>query len=471
MSQELNVDELEALLGDLDGGSTPSTTIDADVSDAVILDEAPAEAVAAKPRASRTPKRNLKAIPQEKIDEQRGPSDDELADLEGLDGEMAVTTAADALTSATEAVTTAEDLGDLEGLEDLDATPAATTPVAAGAVAEDDLPFDTDEATGLDADLAATAVARVNDGKANISLEDLEALAGGGDLDEAEKPTQVLTDLMAGKAEPELAKMLDEGAGLAHPGAIVVGAEKLAAIMNPEETLAKAGLTAAITSETTARVEANVELEIDVDALLKESGGEAVTISVAGGAVSSTPVAGSGSKGATGSGKATPTPSLLSYVPSAPLKTFIDEQRLQEDLSFTTNNLSLAMTRQAALFAHYGRLAAEATYQADRAKQQVELAEAELDQTFRDGLTAAGTKFTEAMIKSMIIKDSGYQAAQSRAYEAKAIAKMIGTAADSFDHRKDMLIQCGADAREEKKGNLRMKEHPGEAAVAAMEKQ
>lgn len=438
MSQEFNVDELEALLGDLDGGTPPTTTIDADVSDAVIVEEAPAETP--KPRTSRTPKRNLKAIPQEKIDEQRGPSDDDLASLEGLDDDTAaVTTAEPALTSATEAVTAAEDLGDLTGLEDLD-----TTPETVGTAVPDDLPFEPDE----------VAPTPAPDDRTQISLEDLDALAAGGDLDEAEVPA----------------------------GAIVVDADKLDKIKNAGKTLAEAGLTAAITEETTVRADANTvvatkvteagtELDIDVDALLKESGGEAVAISVAPGA--STPVTAPGSKsvGATGSGSSKPAPSMLSYVPSAPLKTFVDPQRLDEDLSFSTTNLSMAMTRQAALFAHYSRLAAEATYQADRAKQQVELAEAELDQTFRDSLTAAGTKFTEAMIKSMIIKDSGYQAAQSRAYEAKAIGKMIGSAADSFDHRKDMLIQCGADAREEKKGNLRMKEHPGEAAVAAMEKQ
>ena len=150
------------------------------------------------------------------------------------------------------------------------------------------------------------------------------------------------------------------------------------------------------------------------------------------------------------------------------LRTFIDADQLQEDLAFTTTNISLAMTRQAALFAHYSRLAADATYQSDRSKQQVELLEATLNQRFRDGLIAAGTKFTEKSIDSMVIQDSSYQEAQERAHEARAIAKMVDTAADSFRHRKDMLIQVGADLRMEKQGELRMKEHPGEAAKRAM---
>ena len=159
------------------------------------------------------------------------------------------------------------------------------------------------------------------------------------------------------------------------------------------------------------------------------------------------------------------------FNPSGDLKTFIDPDQLQDDLNFTTTNISLAMTRQASLFAHYSNLAAQATYQSDRAKQQVELHEASLDQRFRDSLVTAGTKFTETSLRALIVQDTTYQAAQIRAHEARAIAKMVDTAADSFRHRKDMLIQVGADLRQEKQGDLRMKEkeHPGSSAVRHME--
>lgn len=152
------------------------------------------------------------------------------------------------------------------------------------------------------------------------------------------------------------------------------------------------------------------------------------------------------------------------------LNTFIDADQLQKDLNFTEASINMAMTRQAALFAHYARLSADATFQADRAKQQVELLEAQLNQRFRDAMVTAGTKFTEKSIDAMVIQDSSYQAAQERAHEAKAIASMVATAADSFRHRKDMLIQVGADLRLEKQGELRTKEHPGQRAVDSLEK-
>lgn len=396
MSIELdNVDELEALLGELDGGTTPAPVTDADVVDAEIISDTAAEPAAAPKK--RTPRKPLKPLPAEVAAEAAADADAALDDL--------------------------SDLSALEGLED-----AVTTP-APSVTATDDL--------------------------------DLAALEG---LDEVEEP-----GVGAGGALAD--------AGLLHPGAIVLDKAAMDKIKNPEATLAAAGLKVATVVEAPAELKEAVKADVaaeaaeraDADADLAALVDEATAAPVA---AASKPIvtAGVGVGVAHSSvGKASPT--ILDYVPTKPLKTFIDEVRLQEDLSFSTNNLSMAMTRQAALFAHYARLAAEATYQADRAKQQVELVEAELDQTIRDTLTTAGTKFTEAMVKSMIIKDGSYQAAQSRAFEAKAIAKMVGTAAESFDHRKDMLIQVGADSREEKKGQMRMKEHPGEAAVRGMQEQ
>jgi len=156
------------------------------------------------------------------------------------------------------------------------------------------------------------------------------------------------------------------------------------------------------------------------------------------------------------------------FEPESNLKTFIDTDRLSEDLSFTQTNISLAMTRQASLFAHYSMLAHKAQFQADRADQQVDLVEAQLDQKYRDAFATAGTKVTENMIKSAIIKDSKYQAALIRKHESKAIAEMVKSAADSFRHRRDMLIQVGADLRAEAQGAVRTKEHPGASALEAM---
>lgn len=155
------------------------------------------------------------------------------------------------------------------------------------------------------------------------------------------------------------------------------------------------------------------------------------------------------------------------FVPESDLRTFIDPAKLKADLDFNETNISTAMMKQASLFAHYATLAHQAQFQADRADQQVDLVEAKLYQQYRDSFATAGEKPTEAMIKASITKDDRYQKALLRKSEAKAIADMVKAAADSFRHRRDMLIQVGADLRQEILGNLRTKEttHPGKAAL------
>jgi len=159
---------------------------------------------------------------------------------------------------------------------------------------------------------------------------------------------------------------------------------------------------------------------------------------------------------------------LSTFFGSAGLRTFIDPNQLREDLNFTHTNISAAMTRQASLFAHYSTLSAQAQFQADRADQQVDLIEAQLDQQYRDSLAATGVKITENVVKAAITKDPKYQSALTRKHEAKAIADMVKSAADSFRHRRDMLIQVGADLREEAKGKLQTREHPGVKALSSM---
>lgn len=164
----------------------------------------------------------------------------------------------------------------------------------------------------------------------------------------------------------------------------------------------------------------------------------------------------------------TPPATTFAFAPSNALSTFIDELQLRQDLEFTEATISMAMTRQAPLFAHYSTLAHKAQYQADRAKQQVDLVEAQLDQAYRDKFISEGVKASENMVKAAITRDAAYQEAQNKRHEAQAIAEMVKSAADSFRHRRDMLIQVGADLREEKKGSPSTKEHAGQAAMRSL---
>ena len=54
---------------------------------------------------------------------------------------------------------------------------------------------------------------------------------------------------------------------------------------------------------------------------------------------------------------------------------FPTSEQVTEDISFTEATLDDSMVEQPSLVAHYGRLLAEAEYEVDLAKQQLEIAE------------------------------------------------------------------------------------------------
>lgn len=421
MPQEAkDIDELEAMLAglnedelnqldDLDAPATkPSTTVDDDISDAELIGDLDEPAVAAKPPARKRRLKPLDSIP-DVAPVATAPvtsEDDELAALADLEDE-AKPIAAPANSPAKMDAARLEEFA-LEVI-DLIATVGAK------------FGFNEEQATILSA-----PVIQAIDGDTSIGKVELDLAR----VFKARKDQDELADI---PFEPEEPNHMGAGPGVLTPEVVVATIGEVY-----KEEMAKA--LESISDETDLG-------DAELDALLAAAPADP------------TPVA-------------TPAPTKpIGVTPTrkaGALNTFIDADKLQEDLKFTENSISLAMTRQAALFAHYARLSADATYQSDRAKQQVELLEAQLNQKFRDSLVAAGTKFTEKSIDAMVISDSSYQAAQERAHEARAIAKMVESATESFRHRKDMLIQVGADLRMEKQGELRMKEHPGQRAVGAM---
>lgn len=407
-----NVDDLEALLAGLE---------DDDLKDLEGLeDDKPAKVEPVKPaRKPRAAKPKVEVKPE---------ADDDMTDLEGLEDDPVV--------PDDEAV-------DLTGMEDdltAVAAPAAKPTRNVGPITEEAMsPSDlADKIIDLQTELVTAAVKH-----------------GGMTEDEViDRLTTVISTIDENSKFADIAKQMrdavikpdDEPFEVEEPETIQVKATK------NEQGHVVLGLADEVPAPTAVEGDDDAEME----ALLAASVDESADMATATAAPEGTAKA------------VAPKTIRPTFNPSGDLKTFIDPDRLQDDLNFSTNNISLAMTRQAALFAHYSNLSAQAAYQHDRAKQQVELLEANLDQKFRDSLSMAGTKFTETSLKSLITKDSSYQSAVTRAHEARAIAKMVDTAADSFRHRKDMLIQVGADLREEKKGNLVMKEHPGQVATRAM---
>lgn len=141
-----------------------------------------------------------------------------------------------------------------------------------------------------------------------------------------------------------------------------------------------------------------------------------------------------------------------------PVTSFIEPAQLRTDLEVDERDISLSMMRQSGLFAYYSTLAAQAQRQLDQMEQLEEIIAARLDKKARDNALSSGSKITEAQVKAFVALEPKAIAIRRAVNEARMVASICKSAADSFRHRRDMLIQLSFNGREERKGELRMME-------------
>lgn len=143
--------------------------------------------------------------------------------------------------------------------------------------------------------------------------------------------------------------------------------------------------------------------------------------------------------------------------PRAPSLEFhidVDEFRKETRVSETT--LDDCFMQQAGLVATYVAQHAHSEAQAARVKLQVEIAEAKLYDMHRKELAKGADKVTEKMVENAVRTDLKYAAIQVRLIEAESIAAINKGLVESLKQRRDMLIQLGADRREDGKGTARI---------------
>lgn len=151
------------------------------------------------------------------------------------------------------------------------------------------------------------------------------------------------------------------------------------------------------------------------------------------------------------------------------VKTIIDMNKAHADLRFSDVDLSNAMMEQAALFAYYAAALSRATRQREEFERVIDLTAAKLDRKVRERLTAEGVKITEALIEKEIRRHSLMAQLNKAMLEAREVENNVKAIVEAFRHRRDMLVQIGATAREERKGELRItaREAAESAAKAA----
>jgi hypothetical protein len=111
---------------------------------------------------------------------------------------------------------------------------------------------------------------------------------------------------------------------------------------------------------------------------------------------------------------------------------------------------------QSSLRVYHGVQAASAEAQHSRIKMRFDIIEAALYDEHRKAFVEAAEKATEKMIESAVRRDSRWAKAKNEVIEAEFIAACGKTAVESLRDRKDMIVQMGADRREEGKGQTRI---------------
>lgn len=135
---------------------------------------------------------------------------------------------------------------------------------------------------------------------------------------------------------------------------------------------------------------------------------------------------------------------------------YIDPDRLKADVSINILDLDGALMTHASNFVHYAVQASNARRQFERMKAAFEIHESKLDNKWRTVLKEENPKTTEAQIRAAVVGDPTWSAANSRLIEARTIYELAQDAKEAFVMRRDTLLQLAKDAREERKGDMRV---------------
>lgn len=139
----------------------------------------------------------------------------------------------------------------------------------------------------------------------------------------------------------------------------------------------------------------------------------------------------------------------------------LNGEQVAKDIEIDCTDLTAAMQRHSALYAHYANIAVRCKNQADRMKQQLELVESVLDGEYRSTMKEENPKVTEAQIRAAIVKDARRRKAHQLAIDADTQFRMAQNVERAFEHRKDMLLMIARGQLREAEGQLRVSLNQG----------
>ena len=117
------------------------------------------------------------------------------------------------------------------------------------------------------------------------------------------------------------------------------------------------------------------------------------------------------------------------------------------EVEINDQDLNNEFKTQAAKFARYAEMEAQAKAKLMAAKLRLEVVDSEMSKKFREKFQSEGTKPTEKMIQSEVLVSKQYQVAHQALINATRDVDLARAAKEAFMQRKDMLIQLGSTRR------------------------
>ena len=132
-----------------------------------------------------------------------------------------------------------------------------------------------------------------------------------------------------------------------------------------------------------------------------------------------------------------------------------DQDKFMNDCRNDPDNMEIAWINHHGQFAYYGTLVAKSSFQYSQFKDKLEKVEALLDAKYRSQILSEGGKPTEKAIEALIKVDKNWSRMATLTNTARMYADIHKTNLTALEHRKDMLMQMGAQMRKEMEGQLR----------------
>lgn len=153
------------------------------------------------------------------------------------------------------------------------------------------------------------------------------------------------------------------------------------------------------------------------------------------------------------------------------LQFFTDPAKFTVNTRISDTDLDTCLIEQNSLRSTYGVAAAKAEQQAARVKVKFEILEATLYEEQRRLAAEEGEKVTEKALENRVKSDPRWGKGKMLVIDAAGIADVNRALVESLRDRKDMLVQLGADRRDEMKGQARVMANASANAELALRAQ